>query len=186
MAMQTQEKTGSEQSSDLEQKVQKLRELYADASEIGKTALENVIRALRSGAPAKEPAARIGSAGRIGRRQGKVSELTVIVPLAPGGAKRLRGFLDNDTKLLFCTAYDGDWDVYIEDFATKIPDILDLQFGDTEGWPGVRSPKVKDHIASHQITADFWYVANPNLTVVETRRLERIGNAMEEFLDKIS
>ncbi len=46
MAMQTQEKTGSEQSSDLEQKVQKLRELYADTSEIGKTALENVIRAL--------------------------------------------------------------------------------------------------------------------------------------------
>lgn len=201
MATQTQKKTGSEQSSDLEQKVQKLRELYADASEIGKTALENVIRALRSDAPAKEPAAQIGSAGRIGRRQGKVSELTVIVPLAPGGAKRLRGFLealhgsignelvdkvgtvhdmrfvflDNDTKLLFCTAYDGDWDVYIEDFATKIPDILDLQFGDTEGWPGVRSPKVKDHIASHQITADFWYVANPNLTVVETRRLAVSG-----------
>src|SRR5882672_7543241 len=94
MATQTQKKTGSEQSSDFEQKVQKLRELYADASEIGKTALENVIRALRSGAPAKEPAARIGSAGRIGRRQGKVSELTVIVPLAPGGAKRLRGFLE--------------------------------------------------------------------------------------------
>ena len=212
MATQTQEKTGSEQSSDLEQKVQELRELYADASEIGKTALENVIRALKSGTPAKETTARIESAGRIGRRQGKVSELTVIVPLAPGGAKRLRGFLgilhgsignelvdmvgtvhdmrfvflDNDTKLLFCTAYDGDWDVYIEDFATKIPDILDLQFGDTDGWPGVRSPKVKDHIASHQITADFWYVANPNLTVVETRRLERIGNATEEFLDKIS
>jgi len=136
----------------------------------------------------------------------------VIVPLAPGGAKRLRGFLeilhgsignelvdrvgtvhdmrfvflDNDTKLLFCTAYDGDWDVYIEDFATKIPDILDLQFGDTEGWPGVRSPKVKDHIASYQIAADFWYVANPTLTVVETRRLERIGKATDEFLDKLS
>jgi hypothetical protein len=211
MATQKQVKTGSE-SSDLETKVEKLRELYADAPEIGKTALENVIRALKLGAPVKEPAARTESAGRIGRRQGKVSELTVIVPLAPGGAKRLRGFLEilhgsignelvdrvgtvhdmrfvfleNDTKLLFCTAYDGDWDVYIEDFATKIPDILDLQFGDTEGWPGIRSPKAKDFIVSHQITADFWYVANPNLTVVETRRLERIGNAMEEFLDKIN
>src|SRR5882724_13197057 len=173
MATQKQVKTGSEQSS--EEKLQKLREIYADASEIGKTALENVIRALKSDVPAEQPAARIESAGRIGRRQGKVSELTVIVPLARGGAERLRGFLeilhgsignelvdmvgtvhdmrfvflDNDTKLLFCTAYDGDWDVYIEDFATKIPDILDLQFGDTEGWPGVRSPKVKDHIASH-------------------------------------
>jgi hypothetical protein len=212
MANRTQVETGSERSSDLEQKVQTLRELYADAPETGKTALENLIRALKSGAPAKEPAARIDTAGRIGRRQGKVSELTVIVPLAPGGAKRLRGFLealhgsignelvdkvgtvhdmrfvflDNDTKLLFCTAYDGDWDVYIDDFATKIPDILDLQFGDTEGWPGIHSPKVKDFIVSHQITADFWYVANPNLTVVETRRLERIGHATEEFLDKIS
>jgi hypothetical protein len=64
-----------------------------------------------------------------------VSELTIIVPLAPGGAKRLRAFLrllrgnlsqgadkvgtlhtmrfvffDNDTRLLFATAYDGDWD----------------------------------------------------------------------------
>ena len=212
MATQKQVKTKSEQSTDLEEKVQKLRELYADAPEIGKTALENVIRALKSGTPAKEPAAPVGTAGRIGRRQGKVSELTVIAPLAPGGAKRLRAFLeilhgsignemvdmvgtvhdmrfvilDNDTKLLFCTAYDLDWDPYIEDFATKIPDILDLQFGDVEGWPGVRSTKVKDFIASHQITADFWYVANPNVTVVETRRLERIGEATEEFLDKIN
>jgi hypothetical protein len=212
MATQAKAKTGSEQSSDLEQKVQKLRELYADAPEIAKAALENVIRALQSAPSKKGPEAPSGSAGRIGRRQGKVSELTVIAPLAPGGARRLRGFLealhgsignalvdmvgtvhdmrfvflDNDTKLLFCTAYDGDWDVYIEDFATKIPDILDLQFGDTEGWPGVRSPKVKDHIARHQITADFWYVANPSLTVVETKRLERIGKATEEFLDKVS
>ena len=67
MAAQTQKETASEQSSDLDQKVQKLRDLYADASEIGKTALENVIRALKSGASAKEPAAQIGSAGRIGR-----------------------------------------------------------------------------------------------------------------------
>jgi hypothetical protein len=212
MATQTHVKAESKQPSDLEQKLQTLRELYADASEIGKTALENVIRTLSSGSTATQPATRVETAGRIGRRVGKVSELTVIVPLAPGGATRLRGFLaalhgsignelvdrvgtvhdmrfvflDNDTKLLFCTAYDGDWDVYIEDFATKIPDILDLQFGDTEGWPGVRSPKVKDHIASHQITADFWYVANPTLTVVETRRLARIGAATEEFLDKIS
>ena len=127
MATQTQTKTGSQQSLDLEQKAQKLRQLYADATDIAKSALENVIRALKSGAPAKEPAAPVGTAGRIGRRQGKVSELTVIAPLAPGGAKRLRAFLeilhgsignemvdrvgtvhdmrfvilDNDTKLLF-------------------------------------------------------------------------------------
>jgi hypothetical protein len=66
------------------------------------------------------------SAGRIGKRQGRVSELTVIVPLKPGGADRLRAklaaapearieasdrigtvhdmrcvIIDNDTRLLF-------------------------------------------------------------------------------------
>src|SRR5712671_8107285 len=94
MATRPRATAGSGQSSDLEQKVRKLRELYADASEVGKTALENLIRTLKSGAPTKGPPARTESAGRIGRRQGKVSELTVIVPFAPGGAKRLRGFLE--------------------------------------------------------------------------------------------
>jgi len=92
MAPHTQVNTGLEQSSDLEQKAQKLRQLYADATDIAKSALENVIRALKAGAPAKEPAAPVGTAGRIGRRQGKVLELTVIAPLVPGGANRLRAF----------------------------------------------------------------------------------------------
>ena len=35
-------------------------------------------------------------------------------------------FLDNDTRMLFATAYDGDWDTYIDDFATKIPDFMSL------------------------------------------------------------
>jgi hypothetical protein len=72
MTAQRRMETDSERSADLEQRVQKLRQLYSDAPEIGKTALENVIRALESGAPAKEPAAQVESAGRIGRRQGKV------------------------------------------------------------------------------------------------------------------
>ena len=210
MAKQEQGKKGSEQSSDLEQRFKKMRELYADATPISKAALENVIRAVQSGGPATESTAQ-ESAGRIGARRGKVSELTAILSITPAAAKRMRGFLEllhgslgnqgvdkvgtvhdmrfvfleNDTKLLFCTAYDGDWDPYIDDFGTKIPDILDLQFGEVEGWPGIRSPKIKDFIVSHQIPAHFWYVANPNLTVVETKRLEKIGKALDEFLDKV-
>jgi len=95
-------------------------------------------------------------------------------------------FLDNDTKLLFATAFDGEWDAYIDDFVTKVPDFLDLLFSAWEGWPGIHDPSVKDWIAKHQITAAGWYVANPNLTVMETRRLERVGKALDEFLDKIS
>ena len=194
-----------EQNLTLEQKVQKLRELYADAPEVGRVALENGLPALQ-----RELAAATGaqSAGRIGARQGRVSELTGIFPFSKGGAQRLRGllqllegnfqgadavgtvhdmrfvFLDNDTKLLFATAYDGEWDAYIDDFATKIPNALDLLFCDAVGWPGIRSPKVKDWIVEHQISAEAWYVANPDLTVAETRRLKRLGKAFEEFLDK--
>jgi len=208
MAPQTQVNVKSEPSTDAERKIEKLRELFVDAPELGKKALANVLQQLKSDAT-DPPGLPMVSAGRIGSRVGKVSELTIIVPLVPGGAKRLRAFLellhgnlegaskvgtvhdmrfvflDNDTKLLFATAYDGDWDAYIDDFATKIPDFLDLMDSSWEGWPGIRSPQAKDYIAKHQISASGWYVAHPDLTVAETARLKRIGKAVDEFLDKI-
>ena len=203
--MQTQ--TQLEQDRLVEEKVQKVKELYADAPELGRIALEKGLPNLT-----REFAAATGTqnAGRIGARQGKVSELTGIFPFVEGGAKRLRGllellegnfkladamgtvhdmrfvFLDNDTKLLFCTAYDGEWDAYIDDFVTKIPNALDLLFCNIEGWPGIHSPSIKDWLVKHQLTADAWYVASPNLTVAKTRKLERIGEALDEFLDKVS
>ena len=209
MAMQEQVTTAPAQAPDLAQEVQEVRELYADAPEIAKTALENVLRDLKS-SPAAQSKTQMESAGRIGHRQGVVSELTVIAPFSKGGAKRLRSvlkltngnfdgaekvgtvhdmrfvFLDNDTKMLFATAYDGEWDAYIEDFATKIPDYMDLLFTCFEGWPGIRNPAVKDWIVSRQIPAVSWYVANPNVTVVQTRQLQKLGKAVDELLDKIS
>jgi hypothetical protein len=212
MVMQGQVASAPGQSADFQQQVKEARALFADAPQLGKTALENVIRILESKEPTQaEAAAGVATAGRIGSREGKVSELTVIFPISPDGAKRLRAFLnvlpglpgvggdlvgtlhdmrfvllDNDTKLLFATAYDGDWDAYIDDFATKVPDFLDVQFSGVPGWPGIHSPAVKDFIVQHQVQAQGWYVANPDLTVAETRRLERVGKALDEFLDKIS
>jgi hypothetical protein len=205
--MATQTLTKPKQDRSVEQKIQKIREIYADAPQMAKTALENAVRDLTS--KVSEPRSRMESAGRTGSRLGAVSELTMIVPFAPGGARRLRAvlevlngnfdgadkigtvhdmrfvFLDNDTKLLFATAYDGDWDIYIEDFATKIPDYMDIIFSAFEGWPGIHSPEVKDWIAKRQITAEGWYVANPDLTVAESRRVKRIGKAVNEFLDQV-
>ena len=65
------------------------------------------------------------------------------------------------------TAFDGEWDPYIDDFATKIPDYLDILDCALEGWPGIRSPEAKDYLASHQINAEGWYVAHPDLTVAD-------------------
>ena len=208
MATQTQVGTAPTTDAGVGQTIQKLRELYADAPEMARVALERALPALTSQA-SEGQASQMGSAGRIGIRQGTVSELTVIAPFAPGGAKRLRTllrllngnfsggqkvgtlhdmrfvFLDNDTKFLFATAYDGAWDPYIDDFATKIPDEMDIIFSAFEGWPGIHSPEVKDWIVKHQIPAEGWYVAHPDLTVAESGRLKRVGEAVEQFLDKI-
>ena len=208
--MATQIATRPESNQTFEKKIQRARELYATGPEVGKAALETLIRELKSGSSRSEPATRMSSAGRVGSSQGKVSELLFIVPFAPGGAERLRAvlelrngdfsdtdrvgtvhdmrflFLDNDTKLLFATAYDGEWDPYIDDFAATIPDGLDVLFSACDGWPGIRSPEVKDWIAKYQIPAVGWYVAHPDLTVRDIRRLKRVGKAFDEFLDKIS
>jgi len=188
------------------EKIKKVQELYAEAPEIGRVALQNGLENLKrelAAAPGRQ------SAGRIGARQGKVSELTAIIPLEPGGGKRIRGLLDllegnfkgadvvgtlhdmrfvlleNDTKLLFCTTYDGEWDAYIDDFVTKIPNSMDILFCNCAGWPGIRSPVIKDWLVKNQLTADAWYVSNPNLSVAEAHRLERVGKAVDELLDKI-
>jgi hypothetical protein len=95
-------------------------------------------------------------------------------------------FVDNDTKLLFATAYDGDFDPYIADFAAKIPNAMDLWLCNFEGYPGMRNPAAAaDWIAKHQIAAEAWYVNSPNLAAAETRKLERVGKAVDELLDKI-
>ncbi len=206
MATDVHASTGQELSTD--EKIAKLRELFADAPEVGRKALENALRELTSQA-SETPPPPIQSAGRVGSRLGKISELTMVVPLAPGGADRLRAFLkllggnlagadkvgsvhdmrfvfiDDDTRMIFATTFDGDWDPYIDDFVTKIPDYLDIIDSAWEGWPGIRSPDAKDYLAKHQITAEGWYVGNPDLTVAETRRLKRLGEAVDEFLDKI-
>jgi hypothetical protein len=207
MAMQTAPSSRAKQGLTVDEKLQKIRELYADAPELGKAALKNGLAMLTQELTAT---GRAETAGRIGARQGKVSELTVFLPFVKGGAKRLRGllqllegnfkaadavgtvhdmrfvFVDNDTKLLFATAYDGDFDPYIEDFASKIPNAMDLWLSNFEGYPGMHNPRAAaDWIAKHQIAAEAWYVNSPNLTGAETRKLERVGKAVEELLDQI-
>ena len=148
------------------------------------------------------------TAGEKGLKSGKVSELTAIAPLKPGGAEKLKKImeiangdlggatnvgtlhdlrivlLENDTKILFCTAYDGDWDPYINDFATKIPQLMDIIFENVEGWPGIKSPEVKQFILDHQITATGWYVGVPHLTVNDIRRHDKIVNGLNKAIDE--
>lgn len=180
-------------------------EVAHDAPALAKIALEAMIREHNP-----DLTGTADSAGRVGMRSGKVSELTVVARLKPGGAERLQRifsltkgnfdgaqrvstlhdmrfvFFDDNTRILFATAYDGDWDAYINDFATKIPELMDLLFQNAEGWPGIDSPTVKDFIAERQITASGWFVANPAVTVVDVRRMQRTEHALNGFLDSMS
>lgn len=183
----------------------RIDEVAQDAPTLAKIALESMIR--KHNPDLKGSA---NSAGRAGLQSGKVSELSAIGALKPGGAERLQRIFDltngnmdgaervstlhdmrfvifdNNTRLFFATAYDGDWDNYINDFATKIPDLMDLLFDNFEGWPGIHSPTVKDYILGLQINASGWFVANPKVTVVDCRRLQRTEEALATFLDTMS
>jgi len=118
MTTKTQTATKSGRDLTVEEKISQLHELFADAPEVGRTALKNVLSRLAS------------------------------------------------------------------DASQKIPDFLDIIDSAWEGWPGIRSPQAKDYLAKYQVTAEGWYVAN-DLTVAETRRLRRIGQAVDQFLDAI-
>jgi len=89
MPAQAEVAAGAEQRRAGEEKIRQLRDLFADAPELGKKALENVLRELTS--QVSEPPPPIESAGRVGARLGKRSELTIIVPLAPAASTHRKG-----------------------------------------------------------------------------------------------
>jgi hypothetical protein len=85
---------------------------------------------------------------------------------------------DNDTRLLFASTFDGDWDAYINDFAAYIPDQIDLIFGEAEGFPGIRSPNVKDWTVKNQVSATYFYSAYPDASVLDIWKASKMCASM--------
>ena len=150
MTTQTETATAPEPDQTVEKKIQQLRELYADAPEVGQDgAGERAPRCSTSSVGGRRDADGKRRPGRqpSGQGLGADHDRSVRATAEPSDCARCCScwtatssgadkvgtvhdmrfvFLDNDTKLLFATAYDGDWDPYIDDFATKIPDDLDI------------------------------------------------------------
>jgi hypothetical protein len=145
---------------------------------------------------------------RPGTRTGQSNEFTVILPLKPGGGERMRklfsGFsgdrqkntdrigtvhdlrfviFDNDTRCIFASTFDGDWESYIDDFAALIPEEIDLLFHETVGYPGIHSPDIKNFIAKHQISAMAYYSAYPDATVRDVWKALKVKKAFDDLLD---
>jgi hypothetical protein len=139
---------------------------------------------------------------RPGLKAGRSNEFTLILPLKPGGAERLRKkmgdtykaqdqsdtdrigtihdmrfvIFDNDTRLFFASTFD--------DFGTIIPDVIDFQFGECEGYPGIHSPDIKDYIVKHQVTATHFYSAYPNASVRDVWKALKIKGGIDVVLDE--
>ena len=153
---------------------------------------------------------------RPGLKAGQVQEFTLIMNLKPGGAERMRNKLasdpnfanqnqnqavidrvgtihdfrftifDNDSRLLFASTFDGDWDAYINDFAAIIPDFIDVAFGEVDDYPGINHPKIKDYIVKHQITSTYFYDAYPDSTVRDIRKAMKVKGGLDVLLDVAS
>jgi hypothetical protein len=146
---------------------------------------------------------------RPGAKVGQSNEFTLICALKPGGGERMRELLaggftgerqkntdriatvhdlrfvifDNDTRVIFASTFDGDWESYINDFASILPDEIDLLFHECAGYPGIHSPEIKDWIAKQQVTALGFYSAYPETSVREVWKALKTKKAFDALLD---
>ena len=90
---------------------------------------------------------------------------------------------DDDTRLLFATSFDGPWDAYMVDFASKPMQLFDAIFRHVEGYEGLPDvAALTDFILSAQVTA-AGYARNYGGTVKEIRKAERVNSAFQQVLD---
>jgi hypothetical protein len=149
----------------------------------------------------------------VSKTIGQVTELTVIAPLKPGAATTLRQVLnglqvtpdspikqigtihfarwviiDNDSRLLFTSNFDGSWENYLRDFSQKTPEGMDRIFGHCDGYPdgGCRDFEAfKNYVAKYQVTTDLFYAAYPETSVKGVVEALRVKNLTDEFLRQL-
>jgi len=144
---------------------------------------------------------------RPGAHQGINRELSVFVDIKPGQAEVLREtllkwfnkpeklldriptlhesryvILDDGKRLMFCTTYDGEWDKYIDDFASIGTEYFDDIFQYAVGWPGITNPEVKNYFVAHQITATT-YARSYDASVLQIKAALRLNEAFQQVLD---
>jgi hypothetical protein len=121
---------------------------------------------------------------------GVVTELTLITPVKPGAAPALRQALaavgqnvalvrqmetihfarwvliDNDTRLLFTSNFDGGWEQYLRDFMRVMPQGLDHIWGACVDYPGcIPYEPFAEWVRKYQIETTLFYAAYPAATV---------------------
>lgn len=142
---------------------------------------------------------------------GKVTEMTLINPIKPGQGPALRTALstikpevvraietihfarwfliDDDTRLVFTSNFDGSWEDYMGDFVTRLPDGLDLIWSHCVDYPeaGCRDfPKFSAWVDKYQIPTTLWYAAYPAATVKDVIKALDVKKKADDFQASLS
>ena len=97
-------------------------------------------------------------------------------------------FLDDKTRLLFASNYDGSLESYMDDFINKVAWGLNLVFSNGVGYPRTdwlvkggarREQRFKAYLRRHELPTQVWYKAYPGLTVVDLVRNARIRQGLQ-------
>jgi hypothetical protein len=97
-------------------------------------------------------------------------------------------FLDNKTRVMFVSNYDGGHQAYMDDFINKVAWGLNIVFSNGIGWPRTdwlitrgarREMSFKYFQRRHQLPTQVWYKAYPGLTLVNMTRNARIREGLE-------
>ena len=158
---------------------------------------------------------------RKGAQDGVRHELSVFLKVKPGHEKQIRAVLsnlagdaldkvreavvnvgtlhdarqvlfDDDTRLMLGTSFDGQWDVYIDDFArTSILTLWDKFLIHCDGYPDQGATplslvEIKEFLTAHQVTAAAYIGRYPDASVKEILKALRVQTAFQQLLDEAS
>ena len=96
-------------------------------------------------------------------------------------------FLDDRSRVLFTSNYDGSHQGYMDDFINKVAWGLNLVFSNGIGWPRTRwlifggariEQRFKPYQRRHQVPTQVWYKAYPGLTLGDLWRNQRIREGL--------
>ncbi|HEY4079365.1 MAG TPA: hypothetical protein VGM81_01605 [Burkholderiaceae bacterium] len=98
-------------------------------------------------------------------------------------------FLDDKTRVLFISNYDGGHQGYMDDFINKVAWGLNLVFSNGVGWPRTSwlicggaqiEQRFKPYQRRHQVPTQVWYKAYPGLSLVDLNRNQRIREGLDQ------
>ena len=97
-------------------------------------------------------------------------------------------FVDNKSRVVFASNYDGSHEAYMDDFINKVAWGLNLVFSNGFGWPrtdwlimrGARREQCfKYYQRRHQLPTQVWYKAYRGLALTDLARNRRIRQGLE-------